>query len=138
MSLPNALSLFCLPKKGATNQRLLSQPVRDQKRALFPMLPRARPTRPSLGKEAIALFFWLVLSTAPYSLIINALRLPNLIVHVYLVPGWHRRISERAGTRSEAPQGIRWCVSTPPVSVSIHTCQSGSPFFPGNTNGISS
>jgi len=36
-----------------------------QKRALCPMLPRARLARPSLGKEAIALFFWLVLRTAP-------------------------------------------------------------------------
>ena len=56
ISLSTALSLFCLPKKGATNESLLSQPVSWQKRALCPMLLPAIPTRPSLGKEAYALF----------------------------------------------------------------------------------
>jgi len=49
------------------------------------MLPRARPTRPSLGKEAYALFFWLVLRTPPYALIVNTLRLYNPIVYVNLL-----------------------------------------------------
>ena len=45
-------------------------------------LPRARLARPSLGKEAIALFFWLVLRTAFYSLIIKILTYRNPIIHV--------------------------------------------------------
>jgi len=82
VSLSVALPLFCMPKKGATNQRLLSQLVSEQKRALCPMLPPTRPARPSLGKEPIALFFWLVLRTAPYHLIINVLNLHSPVVHV--------------------------------------------------------
>jgi len=67
ISLPSGLSLFCLPKKGLSRSRKLTG--RD------PMLPPARLARPSLGKEAIALFYWLVLRTAPYWLIINILKL---------------------------------------------------------------
>ncbi len=42
--------LFCLPNKGKATA--LSQPVWQQKKALCPMLPPAKLTRPSLGKEA--------------------------------------------------------------------------------------
>jgi len=81
-SICNALSLFACPKKGLKRE-FESQPVPWQKRALCPMLPRARPARPWLGKEA--LFYWLVLRTAPYKLIINTLKPHNPIVHVILI-----------------------------------------------------
>gem|GEM_PF-4950591 len=48
------------------------------------MLPPARLARPSLGKEALALFYWLVLRTMPYLLIIKTLKLHNPIIHVIL------------------------------------------------------
>jgi len=44
------------------------------------MLPRTIPSRPSLGKEAYALFYWLVLRTAPYTLIINLLKFHNPVI----------------------------------------------------------
>ena len=50
-----------------------------------PMLPHTNPTRPSLGKEAIALFYWLVLRTPPYKLIINILTYRNPIIHVKII-----------------------------------------------------
>jgi len=49
---------FCLPKKGTLHNASAH-----------------KPARPWLGKEASALFFWLVLRTAPYSLIIIGLTL---------------------------------------------------------------
>jgi len=48
ISLPSALLLFCLPKKGT-----------------LPNASARNPARPSLGKEASALFYWLVLRTLP-------------------------------------------------------------------------
>gem|GEM_PF-3937968 len=48
------------------------------------MLPRARPPRPSLGKEAYALLYWLVLRTPPYELKVNILTYSNPIIHVIL------------------------------------------------------
>ena len=73
--LPTTLSLFCLPKKGLSRSRKLTG--RD------PMLPPAiQPARPSLGKEASALFFWLVLRTAPYELIMSILQMYKPIVNV--------------------------------------------------------
>jgi len=51
---------FLLAQKGATNQRLLSQLVGEQKGhpECFrdPILPPTYPAHPSLGKEASALF----------------------------------------------------------------------------------
>jgi len=67
ISLPTALSLFCLPKK-VTNPVSLREPNASAR------------NRPSLGKEA--LFYWLVLRTAPYELIINILKFCNPIIHV--------------------------------------------------------
>jgi|GEM_PF-1531306 len=57
----------------------------NQKRALCPMLPPTYPARPSLGKEANALFFWLVLRTTPYELIFNSLNFYNSIIHVIIL-----------------------------------------------------
>ena len=75
-----ALSLFCLPKKvtkkGLSRSRKLTG--RD------PMLPRAIQPAPRWAKKASALFFWLVLRTTPYDLIINILRLNNPVVYVII------------------------------------------------------
>jgi len=56
---------FLLAQKGA--KTIVFEPARALAKKGYPecfrdpMLPPARPTRPSLGKEAIALFYWLVL-----------------------------------------------------------------------------
>jgi len=72
---------FACPKKGRKRE-FESQPVRDQKKALCPMLLPAKPVRPSLGKEPYALFFWLVLRTAPHWLKINVLTCRSPSIHI--------------------------------------------------------
>jgi len=62
------------PKKGLKREFESQRCVIAKKGTLLNASPR-NPARPPLGKEAIALFFWLVLRTAPYSLIINILKL---------------------------------------------------------------
>jgi len=52
-------------KRG--NKREFVEPARAlAKKGTLPNATACRPSRPSLGKEADALFFWLVLRTAPY------------------------------------------------------------------------
>jgi len=46
-----------------------------------PNASACKPTRPSLGKEAYALFYWLVLRTAPHVLTTNNLKLNNRVIH---------------------------------------------------------
>jgi len=61
---------------------LLAQKVTNPVSLREPNASTRNPARPSLGKEPYALFYWLVLRTAPYSLIINVLKLNNPIIHV--------------------------------------------------------
>jgi len=87
------------------------------------MLLPTRPARPSLGKEANALFFWLVLRTAPYELIMSiltwivALTIQSLLclmpkneifpVNVCL----DRRIAEENAPKSDRFQRLMICKS---------------------------
>jgi len=56
---------FCLPKSNQSRSRKLT--------GREPNASTRIPACPSLGKESDALFFWLVLLTPPYNLIMTIL-----------------------------------------------------------------
>gem|GEM_PF-3176454 len=61
---------------------MLAQKVTNPVSLREPNASARRPTRPSLGKEASALFYWLVLRTAPYKLTMSVLQMCKPIGHV--------------------------------------------------------
>jgi len=73
ISLPNGFVPFLLAQKT------------NPKKGTLPNASARKQSRPSLGKEADTLFYWLVLRTPPYALIMSVLQKYNPIVHIKLV-----------------------------------------------------